>query len=165
MTISRKALLGGVASLGAAASAETLSRAAGAGSSAVLGAWKLESFDVVEKDGTTKPRFGNNPVGYLIYTPSGRMSATLSGVKRPKFEPAAESSSACAEQLTDFLSYAGTYDIHGDRVFHRVEVSVFTNLVGTTLERKFVIAGDTLTIRTITPGMWGSDSILVWKRT
>jgi hypothetical protein len=164
VNLSRKHLLGAAAALGLSAAVPASALA----SSAVTGAWKLESFDLVGKDGARKPRFGANPVGYLMYTPSGRMSATLSGIHRPAFEPAAEgtsSNSTCIERVTDFLSYAGTYSIRGNRVFHHIEVSVFTNLVGTTLEREFHIAGDTLTIRTITGGMWGTNSILVWKRT
>ncbi len=161
--LSRRNLLTAAASFGVAAATASIADAA---ASPVLGAWKLESFDVVIPDKSRKPRFGPNPVGYLIYTPSGRMSATLSGIHRPKFEPIAETagSKACAEQLTDFLAYAGTYEIRGNRVFHHLDVSVFTDLVGKTLEREFHLAGDTLTIRTITPGMWGDNSILVWKR-
>ena len=59
---------------------------------------------------------------------------------------------------------AGT-KIRGNHVFHHVEVSVFTNLVGTTLERAFTLAGDTLTIRTLPPEIWGTSNRLVWKRT
>ena len=63
-TISRKFLLGGVASIGLAAATKSIGAAA---QSAVVGAWKLESFDERVADGSFKPRFGPNPVGYLIY--------------------------------------------------------------------------------------------------
>jgi hypothetical protein len=163
--ISRKRLLGIAGSLGVFAAIGAPADA-GVTAASVLGAWRLETFDVVEAGKSPRPRFGNNPVGYLMYTPSGKMSATLSGIHRPPFvstavTPDVESK---GQMLSDFLSYAGTYEIKGDRVFHHVEVSVFTNIVGTTLERQFKLEGDTLTIRTITPGMWGDNSILVWKR-
>lgn len=156
-------MLAGFAALGAGA---VLAQPAAAAAPGVAGSWKLETFDEIAKDGTRRARFGANPVGYLIYTPSGRMSATLSGIRRPAFEPTEETARAntCIERVTDFLSYAGRYDVRGNRVFHHLEVSVFTNLVGKTLEREFHVDGDTLTIRTITPGMWGDNSILVWKR-
>ena len=165
-SLSRKNLLEAAASFGLLAAMGARAEAAVATGTGVTGAWRLETFDVVEAGKPPRPRFGIDPVGYLLYTPSGRMSAVLSGVKRPAFEsttakPDAESR---GQMLADFLAYAGTYEIRGDRVFHHVEVSVFTNLVGTTLERKFRLEGDTLTIRTITPGMWGDDSVLVWKR-
>jgi len=165
--ISRRSLLGAAASFGiVAATMRASADAAEPVAQGVLGAWKLETFDVVEPGQPRKPRFGVNPAGYLIYTPDGRVSATLSGVHRPKFDSAAITPSAeCQGQmLADFLAYAGRYEVKGDRVFHHVEVSVFTDLVGTTLERQFAITGDTLTIRTITSGMWGNNSILVWKR-
>lgn len=166
-TLSRKNLLeiaasfGAFAALGGAADAAPAAVAQG-----VPGAWKLESFDVVEPGKPNKPRFGNAPLGYLIYTPSGKVSAILAAVQRPKFDSANVTAEAeCQGQmLADFLAYAGSYEVRGDRVFHHVEVSVFTDLIGKTLERQFTIAGDTLTIRTITAGMWGNNSILVWKR-
>lgn len=165
-SLSRKNLLEAAASFGLFAAMGGAAEAATTTAQGVAGAWKLETFDVVEPGRPPKPRFGANPVGYLIYTPSGRVSAILAGVHRPTFEstsvnPLAESR---GQMLADFLAYAGTYEVRGDRVFHHVEVSVFTNLIGSTLERKFKVEGDRLTIRTITPGMWGNGSILLWKR-
>jgi len=133
----------------------------------VLGAWKLVSFDVDEGKGAEKPRFGPDPIGYLMYTPSGRMSAVLAGIHRPALVPPpkdAETEANCRQAVADFLAYAGTYEIKGDRVFHHVDVSVFTNLIGTTLERQFKLEGDTLTIRTVPPEIWGSSNVLVWRR-
>jgi hypothetical protein len=169
-SVSRKRLLTAAASFGllAAAAGVPAARATAPAQTraSVLGAWALESFDVIDPGKPRTPRFGPHPVGFLIYTPSGKMSATLSGITRPKFESTAAEPSAESrgQMLADFLSYAGTYDIRGDRVFHHVTVSVFTNLVGTTLERRFSLENDVLTIRTITPGMWGNDTILVWRR-
>jgi hypothetical protein len=165
-SLSRKSLLEVAASFGLFAATGGAAAAATATTQGVAGAWKLESFDMLEPGQAPKPRFGANPVGYLIYTPSGRVSAILAGVHRPKFESTSvtASSESQGQLLADFLAYAGTYEVRGDRVFHHVEVSVFTNLIGTTLERQFKLEGDTLTIRTITPGMWGNASVLVWKR-
>jgi hypothetical protein len=133
----------------------------------VVGAWSLVSFNVDEGKGGEKPRFGPDPVGYLIYSADSRMAAVLAGTRRPELKsPAGTSSSEASrtESLSNFLAYAGRYEIHGDRVFHHVEVSVFTNLVGTTLERQFKVEGERLTIRTLPPEIWGSSNVLVWKR-
>ena len=160
---SRKVLLGGAASLGFAAATSSIGKAT---ASAVVGAWRLESFDERVADGSFKPRFGPNPVGYLIYTASGRVSATLSGIHRkPLVSGSSSSESAhCNESVYDFLAYAGTYKIEGSTVFHHVETSVFTNLVGVTLKRGFDLHGDELRIRTLPPYLWGTQSVLVWKR-
>jgi Lipocalin-like domain len=155
------------ASFGLLAAVGNVSPAKGATREGVVGAWSLESFNVDEGKATEKPRFGPDPVGYLIYSADARMAAVLAGTHRPELRsPAgtAASEATRSESLLNFLAYAGRYEIRGDRVFHHVEVSVFTNLMGTTLERQFKIEGDTLTIRTLPPEIWGSSNVLVWKR-
>jgi hypothetical protein len=133
----------------------------------VVGAWSLVSFDVDEGKATAQPRFGPAPVGYLIYSADARMAAVLAGTHRPELRsPSGLSSSEThrTEALQNLLAYAGRYEIHGDHVFHHVEVSVFTDLMGKTLERQFKLVGDTLTIRTLPPEIWGTSNVLVWKR-
>ena len=166
-SVSRKQLLGIAASFGIFNAIGT-QPARAASSLPVIGAWKLVSFNVDEPKGTEKPRFGPEPAGYLMYTENERMAAVLMGTHRPSLNPpqsiGSPASGQCIESVADFLAYAGRYEIKGDRVLHHVEVCVFTNLVGTTLERQFTIAGDTLTIRTVPPEIWGSSNVLVWKR-
>lgn len=156
-------MLGSVASVGLAAATESIGNAA---QSAVVGAWRLESFDERVADGSFRPRFGPNPVGYLIYTASGRVSATLSGIHRGPLTSGSTSAASanCNQSVHDFLAYAGRYEIKGSTVFHHVETSVFTNLVGVTLKRGFQLSGNTLTIRTLPPYVWGTQSKLVWRR-
>ena len=122
--------------LAAAGAAPIKARAA----EGVVGAWSLVSFNVDEPGGKSQPRFGPEPVGYLIYSADSRMSAVLAGTHRPALTSpsgTASSEEARTQALQNFLAYAGRYEVRGDRVFHHVEVSVFTNLIGTTLERRF----------------------------
>jgi Lipocalin-like domain len=167
LSISRKNLLEFATSFGLLA-ASSIPALSAAPSLPVIGAWKLESFDVDEGKGSEKPRWGADPAGYLMYTENQRMAAVLMGMHRQPLKPpqsiGAPASGQCIESVADFLAYAGRYEIKGDRVLHHVEVCVFTNLVGTTLERQFQITGDTLTIRTVPPEIWGSSNVLVWKR-
>jgi hypothetical protein len=165
-SLSRKGLLEAAASFGVLAALGN-APAVAAEPGSIVGAWSLVSFDVDEGKATEQPRFGPSPVGYLIYSAQERMAAVLSGTHRSELRsPAGTSASEAqrSESLRNFLAYAGRYEIRGDRVFHRVEVSVFTDLVGVTLERQFKIAGDTLTIRTLPPEIWGTSNVLVWKR-
>lgn len=160
-------MLEAAASFGLLATIANVSPARGATNDGIVGAWSLLSFDVDEGKATQKPRFGPDPVGYLIYSADARMAAVLAGTHRPELKSPAGSAASEAsrsEALTNFLAYAGRYDVRGDRVFHHVEVSVFTNLMGVTLERQFKIDGDRLTIRTLPPEIWGSSNVLVWKR-
>ena len=163
--ISRKRILQGVASVGLISGFGTAARTS---ATDVVGAWSLEAFDELGPGGAAKPRFGPHPVGYLIYTASGRVSATLSAAHRPKLvAPDAASSTVeeRSESLRKFLAYAGKYRIVGNHVFHTLETCIWTNLVGTTLERSFEVSGDTLTIRTLPPYIWGNASRLIWRRT
>lgn len=167
MQFSRRNLLEAAASFGLLATVGSVpvekSRTEG-----VVGAWSLISFDIDEGKGGEKPRFGPNPAGYLIYSADRRMAAVLAGTRRaPLRAPTggtAGTEAQCNDSVLNFLAYAGRYEIRGDRVFHYVEVSVFTNLIGTTLERQFKISGDTLTIRTLPPEIWGGSNVLVWRR-
>jgi hypothetical protein len=165
-SISRSGVLGLAASFGVFAAIGNITASA-ASREGVVGAWSLVSFDTDERSGASKPRFGPDPVGYLLYTADGHMAAVLAGTHRPELKSPSGTSSTeeqRTQSLANFLAYAGRYDIRGDRVFHHVDVSVFTNLMGTTLERQFKIEGDVLTIRTAPPEIWGSSNILVWKR-
>lgn len=166
-SVSRKSLLQVAASFGVLAAVGSAPAARTATRAGIVGAWSLVSFDVDEGKGKEKPRFGPDPVGYLIYSADARMAAVLGGSQRPPLKSpagAASSEESRTQSLLNFLAYAGRYEIRGDRVFHHVEVSVFTNLMGTTLERQFALQGDTLTIRTLAPEIWGSSNVLVWKR-
>jgi hypothetical protein len=163
-SFSRKNILQAAASLGILAAIGTESAHA-ATSDGVVGAWKLQSFLIDEGKESEKPRFGPNPVGYLMYSANGRVAAVLAGTHRAPLEPPpSKVNEECAPSVADFLAYAGRYEIKGDHVFHHVEVSVFTNLIGQTLERQFRLEGNTLTIRTLPPEIWGNSSVLVWKR-
>jgi hypothetical protein len=164
--ISRKGVLDLAAAFGVFATIGNVTASA-APREGVVGAWSLVSFDTDEGHGPSQPRFGQDPVGYLLYTADGHMAAVLAGTHRPELKSPSGSWSTEEQRpqaLANFLAYAGRYDIRGDRVFHHVEVSVFTNLMGTTLERRFKIEGDMLTIRTVPPEIWGSSNVLVWKR-
>jgi|SRR5580700_4614940 hypothetical protein len=162
MLFSRKHVLQVAASIGIVASTKNEARAT---TDTVVGAWKLESFLMDEGKESEKAFFGNDPAGYLIYSANGRVAAVLSSVHRLALEPPpSKVTKECAASVADFLSYAGRYEVKGDRVYHHVEVSVFTNLVGQTLERRFNLVGDTLTIRTLPPEIWGKSSVLVWRR-
>ncbi len=166
-SVSRRGVLEIAASFGLLAAIGDPSPAAASTREGIVGAWSLVSFNVDEGKGATKPRFGADPVGYLIYSADARMAAVLAGTHRPELKSPAGSSVSeerRTEALLNSLAYAGRYDVRGDRVFHHVEVSVFTNLIGVTLERQFTIEGDTLTIRTLPPEIWGSSNVLVWKR-
>ena len=52
---------------------------------AIIGAWRLISFEIERDDGTVIHPFGADPQGSIIYTDSGRMSAQVMRRGRPSF--------------------------------------------------------------------------------
>jgi Lipocalin-like domain len=133
---------------------------------AVVGAWKLLSYERVDAaSGETTRPWGENPLGYLMYLPGGHMSATLTSEGRKPAPPTDEKQ--VAQLYFNMSAYAGTYTVQGSTVVHHVKVASVPSWVGSDQPRQATLDGDTLTIRTqpITH-IDGKDYIYipVWKR-
>lgn len=113
----------------------------------LLGSWRLTAVTMTDKDGTVTEPFGKDVRGILIYAPAGEMSATVN-------------------QAGSYLSYAGSFDVEGDRVIHHVEMSSLTEAAGTDQQRIATLEGDTLTLAASPTFMGppGSVARLVWQR-
>jgi hypothetical protein len=91
----------------------------------LAGCWRLVAFEVtaVDTDDTDRP-LGDGPIGMILYTPDGYMSAQLA---RPG--PYAD------EQGPDayYIAYSGPYDVDEEArtVAHQVQVSVIPSWLGT----------------------------------
>ena len=71
----------------------------------LIGTWKLLSFDFTPADGSpSRPGFGPDPVGLLIYTENGDMSAQLGRSNRASMDE-------CQALLESYLAYAGTFEV------------------------------------------------------
>ena len=51
----------------------------------LIGAWRLLSFEFRNKDGQVSYPFGEDAVGYIIYSQDGYVSITIMSANRPKF--------------------------------------------------------------------------------
>ena len=116
----------------------------------IVGVWKMTSFTLndVGTNKTSKP-FGEQPVGYNVYTRNGRVVtfAVAEGRKAPT-----KSDPSDAERIDLFKSmfaYSGTYKAEGNNklVIH-VDGSWNQSWTGTDLTRQVAIAGNKLTIVT-----------------
>jgi hypothetical protein len=139
----------------------------------LVGTWKLVSVsNVTDKGVVHDEAYGPNPVGFLTYTPDGRMMGILTnGARKPlskgwKVAPAEEK----AEAFSTSLAYAGTFRVSGDRVTHHVEAATDPNRLNKDLVRIVVrLEGDRVTLRTANPVAW-DDGVqyayqeLVWDR-
>ena len=136
---------------------------------ALVGAWRLLSWENRAADGQITYPMGADALGYLLYTADGRFSVTISRRGRAGFAAGDLLSGTTEEQaraVEGYVAYAGRYSFHGDRVIHHVELSLFPNWVGTDQERWVELAGDRLTLSASPLLLAGRQQIprLVWER-
>ena len=55
-----------------------------AGRDALIGSWRLLSFELQSPDGSIAYPFGRRPIGYLFYNDQGYMSAAFMGEDRAR---------------------------------------------------------------------------------
>jgi hypothetical protein len=114
----------------------------------VLGTWKLVSFEAeIQATGQKEPVMGQNPTGYVIFTPERRAFFILTGEGRKPAKTPQER----ADLLNSLISYTGTYRIEGDKWITKVDVAWTPEFVGTEQMRFFKVDGDRLQVLTT----WG----------
>jgi hypothetical protein len=136
---------------------------------ALVGAWRLVSWENQAADGQVSYPMGSDPIGYVIYTGDGRFSVTISGRGRAGFaadDLLSGTTEEKARAVEGFISYAGRYSFHGNRVIHHVELSLFPNWVGSDQERWVELAGDRVTLSASPFLLAGKPQVprLVWER-
>ncbi len=121
--------------------------ATGTSDTAILvGTWKLKS-NVMEHKATGERHLvhGENPNGYLIFTPEGRLMAILS---EPGREPA-RSDAERAALFKNMVAYSGRYRVEGDKFITKVDVSWNKWWNGQEHARYFKVTGKRLDIVTV----------------
>jgi hypothetical protein len=136
---------------------------------ALVGGWRLVSWENRAADGQVTFPMGTDPIGYLLYTADGRFSITISRRGRARFAAGDLLGGTTEEQaraVEGFVAYAGRYSFHGDRVIHHVELSLFPNWVGSDQARWVEFAGDRLTLSASPLLLAGKQQVprLVWER-
>lgn len=114
----------------------------------LIGGWLVESF--VETDvekGTESYPFGRSPLGSIVYTRTGLMSAQLQAEGRSPFKGGDVFRGEPQEYVAagqSYLAYSGEYSVDEatSRVFHDVKVSFFPNWVGMRQVRVIDFDGD-----------------------
>jgi Lipocalin-like domain len=138
---------------------------------ALVGTWKLVSATDTTDKGEVKDAYGQNPTGFITYTPDGRMMAIITnGGRKPLSTPdwVAAPLEERAEAFATLVAYTGRYTFAGDRVIHHVEAAWMQNGVNTDQVRFIVkLEANRLTLRT-PPFLKGGAQIaneeLVWER-
>ncbi|MGF1675646.1 MAG: lipocalin-like domain-containing protein [Rivularia sp. (in: cyanobacteria)] len=142
----------------------------------LLGTWKLISITSIFSDGKIdREAFGTNPIGYITYTPEGKIMVIFSKSERPLLSGNSASPLTAAihqipieersQAFSSFNSYAGSYTLDGNTVIHHVEIASIPNRVGKSLSRTFTLNVNQVTLKT--PPSKSHDTPkfeLVWER-
>jgi hypothetical protein len=112
----------------------------------LIGNWRLLSLQFEYADSNERAdMYGENPAGYLMIAPGGRMMTIIT--RSDRAEPAGD-----ADELYLFrtmMGYAGAYRVEGDKLFITTpDVSWHPNWLRKEQSRYFSIDGDILSITT-----------------
>jgi hypothetical protein len=111
----------------------------------IHGVWRLVSYEVeIQATGQKDLPMGQNPTGYVIFTPEGRVMFTLTAEGRKPAKTVEER----ANLLSTVVAYTGTYRLEGDKWITKVEVAWNPEWVGTEQTRLFKVVGDRLQVLT-----------------
>ncbi len=111
----------------------------------LLGSWKLISWVQEFQDGSDpRPEYGKNPLGYIIFTPGGRMMAMLEGEGRKS--PTNDQDRAVL--FRTMIAYTGKYYVEGDKWTTRVDAAWLPVRRGSDQVRVFKLEGDKLYVTT-----------------
>ncbi len=133
-----------------------------------VGTWRLVSFEVRSNEGKVYYPWGERPIGYIMYN-DGYMSVSMMEPSRPRFDVSdlprgtVEQKVAAADK---YISYAGRYEIIGNKVYHYVDVSLFPDWVGGDQVRNFKFEDNRLMLSTdpSPKDPKGKTGHLIWER-
>lgn len=132
----------------------------------LIGAWKLVSYVEVPVDGAPmRFPFGDDPVGILMYTPDGFVSAQL--MRRDR--QSASGPMEYADSGIGYLAYSGPFQVDETTktLTHATSVSLFPGWVGQTQARLVKLDGDRLELSTVVPTISRGVRVLsrlTWER-
>jgi hypothetical protein len=122
---------------------------------ALIGTWRLVDFADQDKDGKWQHRFGEHPLGYIVYDATGHVHIQI--MKFPPLAPFPEANLAEDKPPTAehalaaynaYVAYFGTYTVDETKhvVTHHVEGSLSPDFTNTDQPRPFKLEGDRLEI-------------------
>ena len=139
----------------------------------LIGAWSL--VDVVEEPLDGSPQrwpHGERPIGLILYTPDGYMSAQImtrdrGAIRSPDWSDLSDED--YAEEARGYFAYSGSYEVDepAGTVTHSVQVALFPGWVGSEQVRVAKLDGDALVLSTASPVLSGEKLVttrLSWMR-
>jgi hypothetical protein len=119
----------------------------------IVGTYIVEVVEQHGDEGQILHPFGERVAGMLVYSADGGSAAVVGSSERPKVVMdllAGTIAASDAEQAAAFRSaygFAGTFEVVGDEVHHRILASTVPNWVGTRQIRPYTLDGDLLVLR------------------
>jgi len=138
--------------------------------SRLTGVWTIVGYAHQQVGHEDSYPFGDQPDGFLIYTPEGFVSAQLMKPGRPRFQSAdwhEGSPKEYAESGSGYIAYCGVFEVDEEQetVTHIPSVALLPNLIHGRQLRLVTVSGETLTLRTASsPETNGVTSVMHWKR-
>lgn len=115
----------------------------------LLGTWKLVSAVREEiPSGRKTDFFGPDPVGYLTYSPEGRMFALIVRGDRKRPAGAVAAPAEIEALFKSAVSYTGKYSVAGNQVAHHVDASLNEVWTGAVQRRTATFDGARLMLST-----------------
>lgn len=128
----------------------------------LVGCWRLVEFSVTTNGDRATHPLGDHPLGTILYTPDGYMSAQLA--KPGHYAEDDQQPTAYA------IAYSGPYEVNeqASTVTHQVQVSVIPNWLGTTQLRQVQFPDPgTLVLSAVERGPQGdvlTTTTITWSR-
>ncbi len=114
---------------------------------------------------------GDAPEGLLVYSNDGTMLALMARANRSHLaseDMTGGTQAERAEAFASFVAYGGPFEVEGNVVHHRVEMSLFPNWVGTVQRRRWELDDDDrvliLTSPSVTIGGASRIQRVTWER-
>jgi hypothetical protein len=115
----------------------------------LVGTWQLTGFSLTVVDKETSRPYGDNPTGYIQFSPGGHMVMFLaSGELKPPVSRGYTDAERADVHRAIVGAYAGTYIVEGNTVTYHVLTSWRPEWIGHDQVRYFETNGKDLTIRT-----------------
>lgn len=137
----------------------------------LIGSWRLRRWIAIADDGSESSPVGEAPEGLLVYSGDGTMIVLMAEADRTPIQSddvTGGTESERAEAFSSFIAYGGRFEVDGNVVIHRVEMSQFPNWVGTVQRRRWELddAGRLLTLTSPGVTVGGATRIqrLTWER-